>query len=82
MEAMLADSGFVGSRVLRRGHHARSIVRESGRIARLRPGLVNRLRVALAPLIGLYADVVATFVPGGGEELVMVAFAPETHDHA
>jgi 2-polyprenyl-3-methyl-5-hydroxy-6-metoxy-1,4-benzoquinol methylase len=82
MEAMLADAGFVGSRILRRGHHARSIVRESGRIARLRPGLANRLRAAIAPLIGLYADMVATFAPRGGEELVMVAFAPETHDRA
>lgn len=83
MHDMLIDAGFIAPRVLRRGHHARSIARESGRIAGYRSGPVNRVRERLAWLVGWWADAVATFVPTAGEELVMIAFAPESeHGHA
>lgn len=77
MHDMLLEVGFVAPRALRRGHHARSISKESGVIAGFRPGIANRLRAWLAPLVGGWSDFWATLLPAGGEELVMVAFAPE-----
>jgi len=83
MEDMLRQAGFVAPRVLRRGHHARSIARESGRIAGYRPGWGNQLRKLLGRLEGWWADLMATFLPAGGDELVVIAFAPERGaDHA
>jgi 2-polyprenyl-3-methyl-5-hydroxy-6-metoxy-1,4-benzoquinol methylase len=83
MRAMLLEAGFVSPRILRRGHHARSISRESGRIARLRPGPVNWIRTHAARLVGSWSDLLATFLPTAGEELVMIAFAPsDGRDHA
>ena len=83
METMLEEVGFVNVRSLRRGHHARSIARESGRIASQRPGIANRARALVAPLVGWYADLAATFFARAGEELVTVAFASDgKHDRA
>ncbi|MDR6644524.1 2-polyprenyl-3-methyl-5-hydroxy-6-metoxy-1,4-benzoquinol methylase [Luteibacter sp. 1214] len=77
MRHMLEDAGYVSIRTIRRGHHARSFARGSGLIASYRPGAANRIRRAIAGIVGHLADVAATFHARGGEELVMVAFAPE-----
>lgn len=80
---LLRQAGFVAPRVLRRGHHARSIARESGSIAGFRPGPINWVRAHLAWLEGLWSDLLATFLPTGGDELVVIAFAPDhANDHA
>lgn len=71
--SMLTDAGFIDVRVERRGHHARSITRESARIARLRPGWANRLRGIVGAWIGPVADVLATIGGRFGEELVVTA---------
>lgn len=71
--AMLDDAGYVDIRIERRGHHARSIARESARIARRRPGWVNSVRSMLGSGIGPVADVLATFGGRMGEELVVTA---------
>jgi len=76
MRGMLLAAGFEDPRVLRRGHHARSISRESARLAGHRPGWVNRVRARLGGVVAHIADIVATVFARGGEELVMVAFAP------
>jgi len=83
MTKMLAETGYTGIRVLRRGHHAASIARASGILAGHRPGPVNRIRRWAAAAIGLWADMAATVSATAGEELVVVAFAPgEESDRA
>ena len=77
--ALLRENGYRDIRVHRRGHHARNIALESGRIARSRPGWVNTVRARLAPLVGLLADVAATMHPRWGEELVVTARSPDGH---
>jgi 2-polyprenyl-3-methyl-5-hydroxy-6-metoxy-1,4-benzoquinol methylase len=76
MKQMLAETGYTGIRVLRRGHHAASIARASGVLASYRPGPVNRIRRWAAAAVGLWADMAGTVSATAGEELVVVAFAP------
>ncbi|QDE38789.1 class I SAM-dependent methyltransferase [Luteibacter pinisoli] len=77
MRGLLLGLGFEAPRLIRRGHHARSIARESARIAEHRPGWLNRVRRHLGGVVAWAADMAATLSSGAGEELVMVAFAPE-----
>jgi 2-polyprenyl-3-methyl-5-hydroxy-6-metoxy-1,4-benzoquinol methylase len=77
MKQMLAEAGYTGIRVVRRGHHAASIARASGILARNRPGLVNRVRQWTAAAVGLWTDMAATVLATAGDELVIVAFAPD-----
>jgi 2-polyprenyl-3-methyl-5-hydroxy-6-metoxy-1,4-benzoquinol methylase len=76
MKALLRRQGYSNVRLLRRGHHAKGIVRESTQIASLRPGWGNKIRQHLGPLVALWANIAATFSSQGGDELVIVAFAP------
>ena len=82
MRSMLEHKGFVGVRLLRRGHHARSIAKASAALAAQRPGVINRVRGGLAILDGYWADLAATLSSAWGEELVMVAYKPlkDRHD--
>ncbi|KJV30923.1 class I SAM-dependent methyltransferase [Luteibacter yeojuensis] len=76
MARMLSDAGFERAALRRRGRHAREIVRESASIAVAHGDAINRKRARRAGWIRRWSNFLATIVPGGGEELVMVAFAP------
>jgi len=76
LSRLLLDAGFVGPVPLRRGAHARRMMRESAENARHAGGVSMQARALLAPLIRVMADVVASVVPGGAEETVIMARRP------
>lgn len=75
---LLASSGFTDIRMVRRGVHARRAFRESARSVEKLPMTRPRMRVWLAPLIGAFSDLVATFFVGYAEETVLIASKPHS----
>lgn len=76
LSRLLLDAGFVDPVPLRRGAHARWMMRESAANARHAGGVSMQARALLAPLIRVMADVAASVVPGGAEETVIMARRP------
>lgn len=76
LSRLLLDAGFVDLVPLRRGVHARRMMRESAENARHAGGVSMQARALLAPLIRVMADIAASVVPGGAEETVIMAKRP------
>ncbi len=76
LRKLLLESGFHQIHRLRRGVHAKFIIRESADIARHEKTRAGSIRAALAPLIRMLADVAASFDPRLGEETVLTARRP------
>lgn len=76
LSRLLLDAGFVHPVRVRRGSHARWMMRESAENARHAGGRSMRARARLAPLFRILADVMASAVPGGAEETVILARRP------
>lgn len=76
LSRLLLDAGFVHPVRMRRGAHARRMIRESAENARHAGGVAMHVRALLAPLARMLADLVASAVPGGAEETVIMARRP------
>jgi SAM-dependent methyltransferase len=76
MTRLLVEAGFERPAARRRGRHAREIMRESAAIALAHGDATNLARASRSRWIRRWSDLIATLVPGAGEELVMVAYAP------
>lgn len=76
LSRLLLDAGFVQPVRVRRGVHARWMMQESAENARHAGGVAMHVRALLAPLIRALADVMASAVPGGAEETVIMARRP------
>lgn len=77
LSRLLLDAGFVHPVRVRRGAHARWMMQESAENARHAGGRSMQARAWFAPLFRILADVVASAVPGGAEETVIMARRPE-----
>ena len=70
---MLRNAGFEEIRLLRRGAHARRMMRESAENARATGDATMRIKARLAPALRVVADIAATLMPYYGEETIILA---------
>ncbi|MGL1835139.1 methyltransferase domain-containing protein [Rhodocyclaceae bacterium SMB388] len=73
---MLVEAGFTDLMPIRRGAHARWMIRESAENARHIGDLSMQTRALLAPLIRAFADATGSMIPGGAEETLVMARRP------
>lgn len=77
LSRLLRECGYTDVKFIRRGSHARMMMRESAEKARVVGGVGMVARALMAPCLRLLSDVLATLSSRHGEETVVVAVRAE-----